>query len=681
MRRFGAAVLLAVAPAVALALLQVTGALVGPEIVGLPDAGRLTRYGLPVAQAIRDVAAILTVGLLVIACCCLAPTRRNATEISGVHQRLADLAVASGIAWAWAGLSLLALTYADVAGVSPGSPGFTSGVWYFALNFDLGRYLLASTLVGGAVAVGGAVVRTFGGLALLAVIALAGLWPMALTGHAVGVFDHNTAVDLQAWHLAGLAVWVGGLAALATVHRRLGSRLVPAVRRFSTLAGGCLVVVAASGVLGAVLRLDADELLSSYGGLVALKILFISLLAGAGWWHRRRLVARMATGASGQFWRLVLAELVVMAAATGTGVALSRSDPPGGATEQVVSAAESVLGARMPPEPGLVEWFTQWRVDAVWLPVAVFMAAWYVRAWWQLRARGDRWSMLRLVAWLFGWLLLVWATAGAPGVYGRVMFSMHMVQHMTIATAVPAFLVLGAPVTLALRTLPRRRDGSRGPREWILTIVHSRLAGLLGHPLVAAGLFVVSLATFYYSSLFELTLRTHTGHLLMTLHFLLTGYLFVAALVGVDPGPRRPPFPFRALLLMVTFGFHALFSVTLMANSTILAEGWFAPIDRPWGATLARDQYVGAQLSWALGDYPLLILGGALIVAWVGADGRERRRFDRQEDRDDGAKLAAYNAYLASLADGSRAGRAARQNGKQAVPRMREPDQAKEDTT
>jgi cytochrome c oxidase assembly factor CtaG/putative copper export protein len=680
MRRVGAVVLLMVSPALALALLQLTGALGGPEIVGLPDPGRLTRYGLPVVQATRDVAAILTVGLLVVACCCLAPMRRNATEISGAHQRLADLAVASGIAWAWAGLSLLALTYADIAGVSPGSPGFAAGVWFFAQNFDLGRYLLASAFVGGAIAVGGALVRTLGGVALLAVIALAGLWPMALTGHAVGVFDHNTAVDLQAWHLAGIAVWVGGLAALTTIHRGLGWQLVPAVRRFSTLAGGCLVVVAGSGVLGAVLRLDADELLSSYGGLVALKVLFLAMLAGAGWWHRRRLVSRMAAGVTGQFWRLVVAELAVMAAATGTGVALSRSDPPGESLAGTISAAESVLGARMPPAPGLLEWFTQWRLDAIWLPVAAFMAAWYVRAWWRLRSRGDRWSVLRLVAWLFGWLLLVWAAAGAPGVYGRVMFSMHMVQHMTIATAVPAFLVLGAPVTLALRTLPRRRDGSRGPREWILTVVHSPVAGVLGHPLVAAGLFVVSLVTFYYTSLFELTLRTHTGHLLMTLHFVLTGYLFVNALVGIDPGPRRPAFPFRALLLMVTFGFHALFSVTLMASSTILAEGWFGLIDRPWGATLARDQYVGAQLSWALGDYPLLILGGALIVAWVGADGRERRRFDRREKRNDGASLAAYNAYLASLDQGSR-GRAARQNGKQAVPRMREPDGKNGDAT
>ncbi|WP_446915072.1 cytochrome c oxidase assembly protein, partial [Klebsiella pneumoniae] len=76
-------------------------------------------------------------------------------------------------------------------------------------------------------------------------------------------------------------------------------------------------------------------------------------------------------------------------------------------------------------------------------------------------------------------------TSGAPGVYGQVLFSMHMVQHMTIATGVPVFLVLGTPVTLALRVLRRRDDGSRGPREWLMAVSRSLPIQILGHPVVA----------------------------------------------------------------------------------------------------------------------------------------------------------------------------------------------------
>ena len=61
---------------------------------------------------------------------------------------------------------------------------------------------------------------------------------------------------------------------------------------------------------------------------------------------------------------------------------------------------------------------------------------------------------------------------------------------------------------------------------------------VLANPVVAACLFFFSLAAFYWTGLFQLSLTTHTGHLLMMAHFMLTGYLFVWVLIGIDPGPR-----------------------------------------------------------------------------------------------------------------------------------------------
>ena len=61
--------------------------------------------------------------------------------------------------------------------------------------------------------------------------------------------------------------------------------------------------------------------------------------------------------------------------------------------------------------------------------------------------------------------------------------SVHMVQHMILSMLVPLFLALGAPVTLALRTLPPR------PRRWLLAVLHSRVAKVLSLP--AAGLHAV----------------------------------------------------------------------------------------------------------------------------------------------------------------------------------------------
>ena len=144
-----------------------------------------------------------------------------------------------------------------------------------------------------------------------------------------------------------------------------------------------------------------------------------------------------------------------------------------------------------------------------------------------------------------------------------MLFSVHMVQHMTLSMVVPPLLVFGAPVTLALRSLTRRTDGSRGPREWLLGVVESAPARFLSHPVVAAVVFAGSMIAFYYSPLFGLALSTHVGHELMMIHFLLAGYLFANGLVGVDPGPARPAYPLRLLILFATMGFHAFFGVAI----------------------------------------------------------------------------------------------------------------------
>lgn len=645
---------------VTLAATASTGGLSADVIPGLPDAGQLTRVLLPAAQILRDLAAIVTAGTLVLVACCLPPEDpKQERSASGARGRL--VAVAQLIATAWVGfnLALAVLVYSDASGARVGSDGFWRQAFFFARNYELGQYLLWGAALAAVVAVGCAFAAQMTSVGLVTVTALVGLWPVALTGHAAGTLDHDDAVNLQLFHLLAIAVWFGGLVALVLVHRRLGEHLVPTVRRFSTLAGWCLVVVTISGLLGAWLRLPGPgALLSSYGLLLILKLAAVVVLAAAGFYQRQRLIDRLAAGHRRAFIRLVAVELAVLAAAAGLGVALSRTAPPppeGG--EQPLTTAESLLGAPMPPalDPG--RWLSAWSVDSLFLPLGVAALLWYLLAVRRLRRRGVKWSWLRTASWVVGCLLFIWATNGSPGVYGRVLFSMHMVQHMTIATAVPTFLVLGTPVTLALRTLRRRTDESRGPREWLLGVVHSLPAQLLGHPVVAAGLFVVGMVSFYYSSLFQASLESHTAHILMTFHFLLSGYLLAECVVGEDPGLDRPAYPMRALLVMITFGFHALFSVTLMANSTVLASDWFGALDRDWGKSLLDDQYLGASIGWGMGEYPLLVMAVALLVSWVRADQRERRRFDHSEDRDGGQRLAAYNAHLARLSEESTMGR------------------------
>jgi putative copper resistance protein D len=642
----------ALAVTVALTATGLAGGLSPLGIDGLPDPGRLTRVGLPAVQVLRDLAAMLTLGVLVLAATSVPPESGSDKQgLGSRRRRLLAYAQLSSTVWSITSLALVAFIYSDASGSPIGRPGFGNEAVFFAFGFELGQYGLWGAGLAALVATGCALSSSVGGLGLTTLVALVALWPMALTGHAAGSLSHDDAVNLQYFHLVGISVWLGGLAALVLARRHLGEALVSTVRRYSTLAGWCLVVVTASGLWGAWLRLPSvSAIWSSYGAMLSVKLAAVVALAAAGWQHRRRTIDALASGSQRGFVRLVGVEMVVMLGAAGMGVALSRTaPPPPSETPRPLTSAESLLGSSLPDPLDGTQWFGSWNLDTLFLPLGVAGVLWYLWAVTRLRRRGDPWPWARTASWLVGCVLFIWATSGAPGVYGQVLFSMHMVQHMTIATGVPVFLVLGTPVTLALRVLRRRDDGSRGPREWLMAVSRSLPIQILGHPVVAAGMFVVSMVGFYYTSAFETSLASHTGHVLMTFHFLLTGYLFAEAVIGSDPSLHRPPYPMRVLLVMITFGFHALFAVSMMASETVFARDWFGALGRTWGRSLPDEQYLGAQVGWLMGEYPILIMAAALVTGWVKSDRRERERFDRREGREQDRQLQAYNAYLSRL--------------------------------
>ena len=92
----------------------------------------------------------------------------------------------------------------------------------------------------------------------------------------------------------------------------------------------------------------------------------------------------------------------------------------------------------------------------------------------------------------------------------------------------------------------------------------------------------MSLVVFYWTGLFQLALQTHTGHLLMTAHFVLAGYLFAWVLVGVDPGPKRWSPALRLVVLFATIAFHAFFGVAMISGTTLLGGDFFPTIAIPW---------------------------------------------------------------------------------------------------
>ena len=632
------------------------GGVYAAPVAGLPDAGAIVRWGLPVVRAIQDLAAASTVGLLLVAATIVPEARSTSRRITA-----ARYACVSGAVWVVTGLVGLVLMFASISGTQLTDPTFAAQIQTFVFQLENLRVAAISSAMALVVTIGAGFARRRSAMVALAALSILAILPLSLAGHASDLASHDTAVASLAVHLVAAVVWVGGLLALAMLRLLLGTALGVSVQRYSTLAGWCFAVIAVSGVGNAWIRVGSiGNLASSYGALIILKVVTLLALGAAGWQQRSRIVNRIAVDplAGRLFGRLALIELALMGAAFALGTALSRSAPPAPEMTTPMPTPDPALaltGYHAPAGPlSGSGWFTVWRIDWLWFGVSVVAVALYLAGVRRMRARGNSWPVLRTIGWVLGWAIFVWATSGAPGVYGRVLFSVHMLLHMTVSMAAPILLVLAAPVTLALRTLTPRQDNTLGPRELLLGLVHSRYLAVIGNPLVAAAIFFGSLVIFYFSPLFELALRTHTGHVLMTTHFLLAGYLFAWVLVGIDPGPKRWPPSLRLIILFITVSFHAFFGVALTTGTTLLAPTFYEGLHLPWAVDLLADQRNGGAVAWGVGELPTLILAMLVTLAWVRSDTAETKRLDRQADRDDDADLKAYNAHLAAISERSR---------------------------
>lgn len=609
---------------------------------GIADAGPVVGWGLPLSTYVVQSAIVLVVGML-LAAVVLLPS--SADDVQGLS--VDATRAASRLAWVWAVGSLVVFWFTVADTFARPLSTFTLPLVTELLGTSTGQVLIFQALVGAATAIALRWTLSVRALSVLLGLVLASFVPTAFTGHSAQSGSHDLAAVSLFLHLVGVTVWVGGLAALGWVAWRGSKRFEPALRRFSTLALWAFVVVGVSGLTNAAVRLGEPSALvsSTYGWLVAAKVVALVSLAAFGVLQRRRV---LASGA--RFLPVAVLELAIMAITIGLSVALARTPTPVG--EILTTASQQLLGGPMPPAPsfGALAW--GFSPNGVGLAVVGLGVALYLRGLMSLRSRGIDWPIGRTVSWFAGMAIVAWATIGGLGVYSHVLFSAHMVSHMLLSMVAPIFLVLGAPVTLALRTLPGpRQPGDVSPRTLLTSFLHSRFLRVLTHPVIPPVLFVGSLYALYFTPLFDTLMISHWGHAAMEVHFLLVGCLFYYSIIGIDPAPRRLPAIMRFALLLITLPFHAFFSIAIMSSETVLAATYWEALDRPFATDLLRDQYVGGSISWALGEVPLVIVMIALLVQWFRSDQREAARLDRQADRDDGAALAAYNARLRAMSE------------------------------
>lgn len=220
------------------------------------------------------------------------------------------------------------------------------------------------------------------------------------------------------------------------------------------------------------------------------------------------------------------------------------------------------------------------------------------------RRRGRRWGRGRTAAFLGGVGLLAVAAAPPVAAFAHGDLRGHMAQHLLVGMLAPLGLVLGAPVTLALRRLPvpSARRLARALRTPPVRV--------LSHPATAALLNVGGMAALYATPLYAAMQASPALHVLVHVHFLAAGYLFAwSVLAGPDPAPHPAPMRTQVGVLLVAAGAHAVLAKLMYGRL------W------PRGVADAAEVQAAAQVMYYGGDLAEVLLAVALFYGWYRRGG------------------------------------------------------------
>ncbi|MFM6941392.1 MAG: cytochrome c oxidase assembly protein [Candidatus Planktophila sp.] len=487
-------------------------------------------------------------------------------------------------------------------------------------------------------------------LIVLTAIALVSLIAPIFQSHAAANGSHALAIGALVTHVIALSLWVGGLFGIILIPRK---ERTAALYRFSHLALWAAIAVVTSGIATAWTRLNEKSAWNTqYAYVVIAKVILTVVLLSMGYANRKALASRDEIRLQ-ELSRLVGVEAMVMVAVIVMGSWLSQIQPPVSDSSNL-TAAQLLVGQMTPPPPSFMNLLKLYNPDALMIALLITAVALYIKGVSVLKSRGDSWPVGRTIAFSIGIALIDFATSGGLGVYAIFSFEYHMMAHMLLGMIAPIGLVLGAPITLALRTLPQGRTSEeRGVRAFALTALHSRYSVILNNPITALALFDGSLFVLYFTDLFGALMQNHAGHLLMNIHFILAGFLFFHVIIGIDPNPRKYPHIVRIVILFGAMSLHAFFSVALMSETTLIDGGYYASLKTSWLPDLLHDQAMGGTIGWSMGEIPILLALVATFILWMRDDKRETVRIDRNEARlaamGEPDELAQYNAYLDTL--------------------------------
>lgn len=293
-------------------------------------------------------------------------------------------------------------------------------------------------------------------------------------------------------------------------------------------------------------------------------------------------------------------------------------------------------GDLLPPlDP--VSALTAWSIDPLLTLVLVLFGAGYLLAVRNVNRRHPASAVpaWRSAAWIGGLAVVGFALEGSVDVYADALFSIHMVQHLLlIAIAAPLF-ALAAPVTLVLRLV-----SAETRQRFVLPILHSRVVGFVGHPVVTWLIFAAVMWGSHFSPLFDWALENDLVHHFEHALYLGAAMLFWWPVVGADPMRHRLGWTARLVYLLTALPFNSFLGVAIYFAPNVLYPH-YATVLRAWGPSPLFDQQVAGAVMWVGGDLAFLVALLLGIAGLLADEERKGRIYDARMD------TAAERARLA----------------------------------
>jgi putative membrane protein len=267
--------------------------------------------------------------------------------------------------------------------------------------------------------------------------------------------------------------------------------------------------------------------------------------------------------------------------------------------------------------PSLLDLATRWQLDAGLLASALAVLVAYLWG----ATRRQRWPAWRTACFALGVLAVLAALQSGLEAWDAQLLSIHMAQHLLLVMVAAPLLIAGAPVTLALRALPR--DGART----LARALRSRPVRLLTHPLAAWTLFAAITLLTHLTAFYALALRTPAVHALEHLLYLGSALLFWLPALGSEPLAHRLGALGRVAYVVAAMPAMAVVGIALVDAGSVRYTAYVAPA-RALGVAPLADQRAAGMLMWAGSAVVAAVV--TVLAAWSALLHEERRQLARE---------------------------------------------------